>query len=84
MPWFKKKPIPVEARQFTAAAALPVADWCLGHLAYQENEAVYLIVPTLEGPMKANLGDWIIRGVQGEFYPCKESIFKETYDQVGS
>ena len=39
-----------------------------------------LLIPTLEGTMRADVGDWIIRGVQGEFYPCKPEIFKETYE----
>lgn len=43
-----------------------------------------LIIYTLEGPMKASPGDWVIRGVAGEFYPCKPDIFKETYEHVES
>lgn len=42
----------------------------------------YGIIPTLEGDMKANIGDWIIRGVAGEFYPCKPDIFTATYEAV--
>lgn len=42
-----------------------------------------LLIHTLEGTMTADLGDWIIRGVQGEFYPCKPDIFEETYEPVG-
>lgn len=41
-----------------------------------------LAIRTLEGEMVAQPGDWIIRGVQGEFYPIKDSIFRETYDLV--
>ena len=41
-----------------------------------------LHIPTLEGAMTASPGDWIIRGVQGEFYPCKPDIFAETYEPV--
>ena len=37
-------------------------------------------IPTLEGCMTANPGDWVLRGIQGEYYPCKDSIFKMTYD----
>ena len=37
---------------------------------------------TLEGTMNANIGDWIIKGVKGEFYPCKPDIFEETYEKV--
>jgi hypothetical protein len=40
-------------------------------------------IPTLEGLMTAKPGDWIIRGVKGEFYPCKPDIFEATYDEVG-
>lgn len=42
----------------------------------------YLEIPTLEGVMQANVGDWIIKGVNGEFYPCKPDIFAKTYDVV--
>lgn len=41
-----------------------------------------MMIATLEGPHHANLGDWIIRGVQGEFYPIKEAIFRQTYEAV--
>lgn len=41
-----------------------------------------LMIRTLEGDMRATPGDWIIRGVQGEFYPCKPDIFEATYDRV--
>lgn len=42
-----------------------------------------LLIDTLEGTMSASAGDFIIRGVQGEFYPCKPSIFEATYEPVG-
>ena len=41
-----------------------------------------LIIKTLEGNMRAEPGDYIIKGVQGEFYPCKSDIFKETYETI--
>lgn len=41
-----------------------------------------LIIRTLEGEMKASVGDWIIQGVDGEFYPCKPDIFDKTYELV--
>lgn len=43
----------------------------------------FMVIATLEGEMQAKLGDWIIRGVQGEFYPCKPDIFEATYEPVG-
>lgn len=42
----------------------------------------YALIHTLEGTMRAEKGDWIIRGVKGELYPCKPEIFEETYEQV--
>lgn len=41
-----------------------------------------LDIPTLEGIMHANVGDWIITGVQGEKYPCKPDVFEKTYERV--
>lgn len=48
--------------------------------AYQTN--IEMTIPTLEGDMKANIGDYIITGVNGEQYPCKPDIFKKTYEPV--
>lgn len=45
---------------------------------------IWVIIPTLEGDHQAKYGDWIIKGVQGEFYPCKPDIFDQTYDVVGT
>lgn len=42
----------------------------------------FMVIRTLEGDMKVSLGDWVIRGVSGEFYPCKPGIFEQTYDPV--
>jgi hypothetical protein len=43
---------------------------------------VYVPISTPEGRMRAEIGDWIIKGVQGEFYPCKPDIFEETYEAI--
>lgn len=54
-----------------------------GHVVevYQDIEGpAYAVIPTLEGSMRADIGDWIIRGVAGEFYPCKPQIFEATYE----
>lgn len=48
--------------------------------AYQTD--VELTIDTLEGTMKANVGDWVIKGIEGEMYPCKPSIFEQTYELV--
>ena len=42
----------------------------------------YIEIPTLEGNMEANVGDYIIKGVNGEFYPCKPDIFNKTHEEV--
>lgn len=49
---------------------------------YESKESSAIIIPTLEGRMKGEVGDWIIKGVKGEFYPIKDTIFKETYEKV--
>lgn len=48
--------------------------------AYQTNKEV--IIQTLEGTMKASVGDWIITGIKGEQYPCKPDVFERTYQPV--
>lgn len=44
----------------------------------------FVVIPTLEGDMEANVGDWIIKGINGEFYPCKPDIFEKTYEEVSN
>ena len=48
--------------------------------AYQTDKE--LIIHTLEGDMKANPGDWIVTGIKGEQYPCKQEIFEKTYEKI--
>jgi hypothetical protein len=84
---FRKKPIVVEARPFTATALAlqeDLAEWCNGRLRgikLPANERV-IQIDTLEGEIEASFGDWIIKGVKGEFYPCKPDIFALTYEAV--
>jgi hypothetical protein len=81
---FRKKPVVVEARFFdTYLNAHTIAAWC-GGTAYQHGgtEGVRINIPTLEGTMTAKVGDFIIKGVKGEFYPCKADIFCATYEEV--
>lgn len=86
MPKFRKIPVVIEARRFSGdAEAHKLARWCGGqvHLASTLVDVYFVIdIPTLEGTMRAEPGDWIIRGVEGEFYPCKPGIFAETYEPV--
>jgi hypothetical protein len=74
---FRKKPVVIEARRYTrnGLEAEAVAAWCSG---VQTDDG--LEIETLEGTHLARYGDWIIKGVQGEFYPCKPDIFAATYE----
>lgn len=74
----RKRPVVVEAMRFgSAAGGSIVASWCGGS---NERNPDSIEIPTLEGTMTASLGDWVIKGVQGEFYPCKPDIFEATYE----
>lgn len=91
---FRKKPVVIEARQITPETAEEIGAWCNAELCFSEGYRSYLWgwalpieqrsmnVPTLEGEHIASMGDWIIKGVKGEFYPCKPDIFEMTYEAV--
>lgn len=89
MPKFRKKPVVVEARQFTSNMTYKdvndIVHWCGGFF-HTDNEGVTIGIKTLEDKSYsyhyASLGDWIIKGVAGEFYPCKPDIFEATYELV--
>lgn len=86
---FRKKPVEIEAMQFTDLDSyLDIVAWMKGsgdtHALADEvrYETPIMLLHTLEGTMAASPGDWIIRGVKGEFYPCRCDIFEATYDVV--
>jgi hypothetical protein len=84
MPKFSKKPVEIEAYRFDNLISNHRPFWLIkaigsGEVWYQGGPEPYLTIKTLEGEMRANEGDWIIRGVQGELYPCKPDIFAATY-----
>lgn len=82
---YRKKPIVIEAMQFTNEMKDRVYNWveCGNKFASSDGAGnPTLIIPTLEGEMTASLGDWIIKGINGEFYPCKPDIFEATYEAV--
>lgn len=77
---YRKKPVVIEAVQFDGTDES--CDWLLpqlrdGSISRSFNK---LHIKTLEGTMTADVGDWIIKGVNGEFYPCKPDIFDKTYE----
>jgi hypothetical protein len=78
---YRKKPVVIEAYQFRGDVGDPeVVKLDLGCAHDRERGCDYLIIRTLEGEMRAYPGDWIIRGVAGELYPCKPDIFHATYE----
>jgi len=77
---FRKKPVVIEAMQFDGSNGQKIADFMQCQFpAIQDGK---LLIGTLEGTMSADIKDWIIKGVKGEFYPCKPDIFEATYEKV--
>lgn len=80
---FRKRPVTIEAMQLTdASSVLDAEEWINSPTVGFQTNPPTLWIDTLEGRMTANQGDWIIKGVHGEFYPCKDSIFVKTYQEV--
>lgn len=84
---YRKKPVVIEAVHWDGAVitATTIIDWMLasgGTARYHDGPSA-LSIDTLEGTMTAVPGDWIIKGTQGEFYPCKDEIFAATYEPAG-
>lgn len=82
---FRKKPVVIEAVEWDGKAGTANAfigeafgvDWD-----YEAISSDNILISTLEGKMLCSVGDWIIKGVKGEFYPCKPDIFEATYEAV--
>lgn len=91
----RKKPVEVEAIQYdgTRDSALSIFEWIKTHtdvdprhyidLIPDDDDKPILLITTLEGSMQALQGHWIIKGVQGEYYPCDPEVFKKSYDILG-
>jgi len=75
---YRKRPVVIEAMRYTGSNDSAINQWST-RVAHKDDDGRLLIV-TLEGTMAADVGDWIIRGVKGEFYPCKPAIFDATYE----
>lgn len=90
---YRKKPVVIEAFQLEvrqlnwpqwahdSLTRNDIVSFNLGKF-HNPHEETYLLISTLEGTMKAELGDYIIKGVKGEIYPCKPDIFEMTYELV--
>ena len=91
MKTYRKKPVVVNAVQWDGSivGATEIIDWILSqpgnrtarYVDYDTNSSPYIAIDTLEGTMNADTDDWVIRGIAGEFYPCKPDIFADLYDE---
>ena len=84
---YRKKPVIIEAIQFedNSDRIIEIHEFMGGdtiRVNYEDKDNPYLKIETLEGIMKASVGDYIIKGVNGGFYPCKPDIFEKTYERV--
>lgn len=81
---FRKKPIEVEAIQFqdNKESFDEIRRWVGDKFYYDYQNYPRVFISTLEGEMGVTGGDWIIRGVKGEFYPCKPDIFEAAYEFI--
>ena len=89
---YRKKPVVIEAIQYTGTNVEEVKNFTNNNCKVEIYDAGYqarftfpvakITIPTLEGEMEANVNDYIIKGVKGEFYPCKPDIFEQTYEEV--
>lgn len=83
---YRKKPVVIEAILWDGTNWSEICDWTknwgVRGEPFPTDEHMDILIETLEGEMKCNLGDYIIKGVQGEFYPCKPDIFEATYEAV--
>ncbi len=88
---YRKKPVVIEAMKWTGENLIEVIRFTGQHASakdykWEDYEDLVtergLKIFTLEGSYMASIGDWVIKGVQGEFYPCKPDIFEQTYEAV--
>ena len=88
---YRKKPVVIEAIQYDGTNANEIIEFCNGYATIcHPNPFTYvdgsreehITINTLEGHMKVSAGDFVIKGVSGEFYPCKPDIFEKTYEIV--
>ena len=80
---YRKRPVVIEAMQYGPATCADICAWMgIPHNVYEDEPCGMgqFLIETLEGTMAANPGDFIIKGVKGEFYPCKPDIFAATYE----
>ncbi len=79
---YRKKPVEVEAMRFTGSNGATIALWAKEHArpVSEMHAPLVMAVYTLHGVTKAEIGDWIVRGPSGDYWPVKADIFEETYE----
>jgi hypothetical protein len=79
---YRKLPVVIEAMQFTYETKDIIFHWitCNCYADFEDGKPI-LVIQTLEGDMTVRFYDWVIKGVNGEFYPCKPDIFAKTYEE---
>lgn len=77
---YKTRPCEIEAIQWTGKNIIEILDWGQGNILW--NDVDDLFIDTLEGRMKADINDYIIKGLRGEFYPCKPDVFEKEYEKI--
>ena len=81
---YRKKPVIIESIQWDGRNLSEIEEFVGSRIrtSYYDDGEEFLIIKTLEGDMKATKDDYIIKGVKGEFYPCKPDIFEQTYERI--
>lgn len=79
---FRKKPVVIEAIQWTGNNVDEILGFILAKASAYRPVGNSIAIETLEGTMIADRSDWVIKGIKGEFYPCKSDIFEATYEKV--
>ena len=79
---YRKKPCEIEAVQFTGTDENKIELHKFMGFQYYVDEKDNVVIPTLEGNMVASIGDYIIKGLRGEFYPCKPDVFEKKYEEI--
>lgn len=79
---YVKKPIEIEALEWTGENTTEILAFCSDCYSYVRDDKPVLAINTLEGNMTASLGDYVIKGLIGEFYACKPEVFVKTYEEV--
>lgn len=78
---YRKKPVVIEAVQWTGKNQTEIDKFCGMNVVWSEDKKMFLVL-TFEGAMLVSVSDYIIKGVNGEYYLCKPDVFEKTYEKV--